>query len=232
MCMMRRWWPIGLLVVAAAATSVYCSAAGKPLGDSLPLPRRQGPLSLEAALARRRSVRRFAARSLAAEQIGQLCWAAQGVTEPASGKRTAPSAGALYPLELDVVTAAGVYRYAPGTHGLARRVDGDVRDRLSDAALGQQWVEDAPVVLVLSGVPARTQRKYGDRAERYVVPEAGHAAQNVLLQAEALDLAAVPVGAFQDDPVAKVLDLSRGERPLYLIPVGHPQQPNPTDREE
>ncbi len=180
----------------------------------------EGGMSLTDALATRRSVRRFEAGALSAEQIAQLCWAAQGVTSERMGLRTAPSAGALYPLELYVVTAGGVDHYDPGGNTLSRHLAGDVRGHLQAAALGQSFVGDAPATFVLAGVVSRTAAKYGSRAERYVWMEAGHTAQNILLQARALGLGAVPVGAFDDARVAEVLQLPPGCAPLYLIPIG------------
>lgn len=179
-----------------------------------------GGMSLADALAQRRSVRRFKADALSAEQIAQLCWAAQGVTSDRMGLRTAPSAGALYPLELYVVTADGVDHYEPGGNTLSRHLEGDVRGGLQAAALGQSSVGGAPATFVLCGVVSRTAAKYGPRADRYVWIEAGHAGQNILLQATALGLGAVPIGAFHDDRVAEVLHLPPGCAPLYLIPVG------------
>lgn len=190
--------------------------------EALPEPDLDGAVSLERALASRRSVRSFADRPLSLAEIGQILWAAQGVTD-ATGHRTTPSAGATYPLELDVVTADGVARYLPDEHALAWRGDADLRWALRLAALDQSSVGDAPVVIVVSVVVDRTAARYGDeRAERYVRLEAGHAAQNVLLQAAAMGLGAVPVGAFVDSEVHRLLALADGEAPLYLIPVGQP----------
>jgi SagB-type dehydrogenase family enzyme len=139
------------------------------------------------------------------------------------GLRTAPSAGALYPLEVYLVTNDGVFHYESRAHQLKKTMSADVRNALSNAALQQESVGDAPSILVLAGVYERTAKKYGRaRAERYVHLEAGHAAQNVLLQAIALDVAAVPIGAFEDDEVRQVLALPRTHRPLYLVPVGRP----------
>lgn len=185
----------------------------------LPTPAEEGARSLEEVIARRRSRRDLAPTPLTSEQIGQLCWAAQGITGE-GGHRAAPSAGATYPLELHVATSEGLFRYDPSRHSLHRMQSRDVREALRDAALGQEVVGDAPVVLVLSGVVARTARRYGDRAERYVHFEAGHAAQNVLLEAEALGLGAVPIGAFDDVAVSRAAEVERGATPLYLIPVG------------
>lgn len=185
-----------------------------------------GRLSLDEALRRRRSVRSFsassAARPLASEQVGQLCWAAQGITEPGTGRRTAPSAGALYPLELYVVQAAGVFRYEPHGHRLKRIATSDQRAVLSRAALGQDAVRLASTDLVITAVLSRTRAKYADRAERYAHLEAGHAAQNVLLEATSLGLGAVPVGAFDDVDVRSAIGAPEGEVPLYIIAIGHP----------
>jgi SagB-type dehydrogenase family enzyme len=172
---------------------------------------------------RRRSVRALTGAPLSDAENSQLLWAAQGITHRTLGLRTAPSAGALYPLEVYLVIGAGVFQYEPRAHALHRASSTDVRGALFDAALSQEPVRDAPSIFVLVGAYERTARKYGQaRAERYVQVEAGHAAQNLLLQAAALDLAAVPVGAFNDDEVRRVLELPPTHQPLYLIPVGHP----------
>jgi len=189
----------------------------------LPAPRRDGTLSLEAALSRRRSIRSFTSEALAADQIGQLLWAAQGITD-AQGFRTAPSAGALYPLECYVVTSDGAFHYEPRRHRLQPRASKDLRGALAAAALSQSAVSEAPAVIVITAVYERTARKYGaDRARRYAALEAGHAAQNVLLEGVALGLGAVPIGAFDDRRVAQVLGLASDEAALYLVPVGHPR---------
>ncbi|OGO56901.1 MAG: hypothetical protein A2Z32_08510 [Chloroflexi bacterium RBG_16_69_14] len=191
--------------------------------ESLPSPLLAGRISLEEALQARRSIRSFTAAALTRAEIGQLLWAAQGVTD-ADGHRTAPSAGALYPLELDVVTADGLARYVPDGHRLARRGPADLRPALQQAALDQAAIGGAPLVIVISGVVERTAARYGaERAERYVALEAGHAAQNILLESVSLGLGAVPVGAFDDAAVRRVQALADGEAPLYLIAVGHPR---------
>ncbi|MEN3202715.1 MAG: SagB/ThcOx family dehydrogenase [Atribacterota bacterium] len=192
----------------------------------LPPPRLQSEVSVEEALFKRRSCRSFTPSPLSLQEAGQLLWAAQGVTDRASGFRTAPSAGALYPLELYLVAgqveglSPGVYRYLPEEHALYEVLSGDRREELFRVALFQQWIREAPVVLVLTAIYERTTRKYGERGIRYVHMEAGHAAQNVYLQAEALGLGAVVVGAFEDSGVQRILELPANERPLYLMPVG------------
>lgn len=176
----------------------------------------------EEVLANRASVREFTTTPLTIEEIGRLMWAAQGVTR-AWGGRTAPSAGALYPLELYAASAEGLYHYLPEGHKVELGQEADLRAQLARAALDQAAVAEAPVVFVLAAVPERTSAKYGDRAQRYVILEAGHACQNLLLEATALGLGAVPIGAFHDDDVKRILGLGPEEEPLYLVPVGHPR---------
>lgn len=165
---------------------------------------------------------------LSLQHLSQLLWAAQGITGP-DGGRAAPSAGALYPLELYVVAGdvdsltPGVYRYAPERHELIKHAGDDRREALAAAALGQSWVQRAPAVLVLAGVYERSAAKYGSRARRYTHMEAGHAAQNVYLQATAVKLATVIVGAFDDEAVRETLGLPADHAPLGLMPVGHPR---------
>lgn len=188
----------------------------------LPAPRLKSDISLEEALSRRRSVREYTEEPLGWEEIGQLLWAAQGITADWCG-RTAPSAGALYPLELYVATAEGVYHYLLQGHRVEKMSSSDVRQALWRAALEQDWVREAPAVFVIAALYERTERKYGSRAERYVKLEAGHACENLLLQAVALNLGGVPVGAFYDDQVQAALGLPADQEPLYLVPVGHPR---------
>ncbi len=159
------------------------------------------------------------------QQAAQLLWSAQGITHE-EGLRTAPSAGALYPLQTYLVAGnvtgltPGIYRYEPERHRLRRVAAGDRRAGLARAALGQSWMAEAPAVLVFGAIDSRTSRKYGSRGIVYVHIEVGHAAQNVFLQAQALGLGAAAVGAFDDDLVASLLGMGREKRPLYLVPVG------------
>lgn len=189
----------------------------------LPAPRLKGELSFEEVLAKRRSVRSFSEQPLTLEEIGQLLWSAQGITDP-KGFRTAPSAGALYPLEVYVVTGEGIAHYIPDGHQITFQAADGAKERLFEAALNQSAVKEAPAVFVITAVYERTAQKYGEkRAPRYVQLEAGHAAQNILLQAVALGLGAVPIGAFYDEQVQEALNLPADYQPLYLIPVGHPR---------
>jgi SagB-type dehydrogenase family enzyme len=183
------------------------------------------PASLEELLRQRRSIRDYADTPLTQEEVMKLLWAGQGITV-AWGGRTAPSAGALYPLELYVVVgnvenlAPGVYRYDPRQNKLSLVKEGDVRKSLALASLGQSSVADGAIDIVIAAVYKRTTVKYGSRGERYVHIEVGHAAQNICLQATALDLGLVTIGAFDDAAVAKIIGMSPGEVPLYVIPVG------------
>lgn len=185
----------------------------------LPPPREDGPFSLETLLSRRRSLRTFSPLPVTREELSQLLWSAQGVTHP-QGFRTAPSAGALYPLETYVVNDQGVFRYVPLEHALVQLSKKDRRDELAHAALEQESISEAPLVVGFTSVDARTARRYGERAPRYAAMEAGHAAQNLLLAAVALDLGAVPIAAFDEERVRELLTASPQETPLYLVPVG------------
>lgn len=190
---------------------------------NLPRPLDRGRMSLEEAIAARRSVREFLPDPLKPEELSQLLWAAQGVTSR-DGRRTAPSAGALYPLETYVVLPNGCFRYDPARHRLVPVSGEDRRAALCRAALDQPCIAGAPAVIVLAADFERTKAKYGrTRGPRYVHMEAGHAAQNVLLEATALGLGAVPVGAFDDAGVRAALELPPDREPLYLIPVGRPR---------
>jgi SagB-type dehydrogenase family enzyme len=218
-----------ILVVSFQAPGGERYPGQAPVID-LPDPQRIGSMSVEQALQQRRSVRSYAPEPLSLQEISQLLWAAQGLTVPASGFRTTPSAGATFPLEIDLLVAGvdglddGVYRYRVRDHALEPRIAGDLRRDLHAAAHRQSVILDAPVVMVIAGVASRTARRYGGRAQRYMHMEAGHAAQNVYLQGTALGIGTVVVGAFLDNRVANVLRLSPDEQPLYLMPLGWMRQ--------
>ena len=211
--------------LAALAAIVATQKAPEPAGVDkpvvLPAPVLDGKMSLEQAIGRRRSTRQFGAQTLTLKEIGQLCWAGQGITDHQRNRRAAPSAGATYPIELYVVTAQGVDRYLPEKHELQRHLVGDHRKTLEAAS--QPTIAAAPACIVVAGQFERTARKYHDRAERYSWLEAGHVAQNILLQATALDLVGVPVGGYDDDKSAEAIQLPKGSRVLYLLPIGHRQ---------
>lgn len=196
-------------------------AAREPLSViELPPPRRDGTVSLEAALAGRASVRRFTERRLTRAELSQLLWAADGINRP-SGGRTAPSAGAKYPLEIYVVTADELLHYVPGGHRVEVLAEEDLLGPMR--ATAQDFVADGAALFVITAVVERTTAKYARWGERFVHMEAGHAAQNVLLQAVALGLGAVPVGGFDGAAVTRTLGLPADHTPLYLVPVGEPR---------
>lgn len=231
---MTRTRLIGMAVLLLFAGVLCCNQQKGDAMDSqkanrsisLPAPSKTGEISVETALQQRRSVRSYAPEPLALKDIAQLLWAAQGVTSH-NGFRTSPSAGALYPLEVYIVAGnvsglkAGIYRYIPQKHALDFVQEGDHREKLSSAALGQGCVREAPVVIVLTGVSSRITGKYGQRGIQYMMMEAGHAAQNVCLQAVTLNIGVVPVGAFKEDQVRKILQIGNHELPLYLLPLGN-----------
>jgi SagB-type dehydrogenase family enzyme len=210
-------------LMAPTAGSDMQHETESPTTIQLPRPARSGVVSLEEALSQRRSTREFAPGPLSERQLSQLLWAAQGATS-SEGSRTAPSAGALYPLEIYVVLPTGFYHYRADRHRLDRFSAEDLRPALYLAALEQEAIREAETVFVMTAVYERTIRKYGTgRSPRYVHLEAGHAAQNLLLEAVALGLGAVTIGAFHDAEVQRVLSLPRNHQPLYLIPAGKPR---------
>jgi SagB-type dehydrogenase family enzyme len=200
--------------------------------ESIPLPRPSvdGVFAVERAIAQRRSRRTYLRKSITMVQLSQLLWAAQGVTDSGSGFRSAPSAGALYPLELHVFVGekriegltAGVYHYEVGRHRLKKTKDGDHLRELEEAALDQEVIGMSAICIAISGVFSRTTRKYGQRGKQYVHQECGAAAENVYLQATALGLGTVIVGAFREKTVSKVVGLGPNETPLCLLPIGTP----------
>jgi SagB-type dehydrogenase family enzyme len=197
---------------------------------ALPDPRLKGEMSLEEAILQRRSRRDFRDLPLTLGEISQVLWAAQGITDE-TGLRAAPSAGALYPLDLYLVVGKegveglgeGVYHYLPQGHSLELTLEGDVRQALARLSLQQMSIAEAPLSLLITAEYERTTGKYGDRGVRYVHMEAGHAGQNVYLQAEALGLGTVTIGAFQDEEISEALNLPLGYSPLYVMPIGHAQ---------
>jgi SagB-type dehydrogenase family enzyme len=233
----KRWLVIVMLLMVSPVFSAGCQQAdGDSPMDSSRLPIEHNSLSLpepaydsetpvEKALLERRSVRSYKEGDLTLKELGQLLWAAQGVTDP-TGKRTAPSAGALYPLEIYAVVGKvtgldpGIYKYRTESHSLIKVADGDQRQALSQVALNQSYVAQGAVDIVITAIYERVTVKYGERGVRYVHMEAGHAAQNVCLEAVALKLGTVTIGAFDDGGVKKVLSSPDEEEPLYIMPVG------------
>lgn len=218
------------------ASFFACGCQAQPAPDDvidLPKPVLKGKMTLEETLQARRSVRAFTEDPLTMEQVSQILWAGQGVTKRgAINFKTAPSAGGLYPVELYLVVgekmvkglAAGVYHYDPDTHTMSRTMEGDQRKALCEAALGQTCIEKCACNLVVTAVYARTAKKYGERATRYVHIEVGHVGQNVALQCVALKLGSVTIGALYDDKVKETLKLPDDHEPLYIMPIGRPAE--------
>lgn len=186
----------------------------------LPKPRSKGDISLEETINQRRSVRDFSDRDLNLEEISQLLWAAQGLTDKSRGFRSVPSAGALYPLEIYIIKKDGLFHYNLQEHALEILEKRDLRTGLCRAAWGQTMVRDAPIDIVICAVSRRVTSKYGERGIRYVHMEAGHCAQNIHLMAVSLGLGSVPVGAFDDTEIKTLLKLDENIEPLYIIPIG------------
>jgi SagB-type dehydrogenase family enzyme len=214
-------------MIGGGILMAYESPTGYERPDiiTLPEPQYDGKRSVESDLRQRRSTRAYTGAPLTLAEVSQLLWAAQGITS-ADGLRTAPSAGALYPLTVSLVVgnvqtlSKGVYKYQPLRHELVRVIEGDKRAELSAAAIEQSWVKDSAVVIALAAIYERTTARYGERGIRYVHMEAGHAAQNIHLQAVSLNLATVVVGAFDDWKVQRSMQMTTREVPLALIPVG------------
>lgn len=214
-----------LSLLLGAATSVGCTqeATGPRVAPpaaeiSLPTPSLTGKVSVEEALAKRRSIRSFTQQDLSLQQVGQLAWAAQGITGE-RGQRTAPSAKAVYPLQLYLVKSDGVFRYVPEGHKLVKLSGSDVRTELST----QSSVREAPLDFVIVADSTKARASFGERAERFTSIEAGHVAQNIHLQAVALGLGSVSVGGYKENDVTKALGLAAHETALYVIPVGYPR---------
>ncbi len=195
-------------------------------GEETSLLKEEGETSLKEVLEERRSVREYKAEAISLREVSAVVWAAQGITEKERGFRVAPSAGATYPLEVYLVAGdvedldSGVYRFLPERETIKKVLEGEKRDELSQAALGQRSIKEAPASIVITAVYERTTTRYGERGVRYVHMEAGHVGQNIYLQCESLGLGTVAIGAFDDKDVQKVLHLPSEEVPLYIFPLG------------
>jgi SagB-type dehydrogenase family enzyme len=187
-------------------------------------------MSIEEAIWRRRSIRKYLQRPIELEQLSQVLWAAQGITDTQSGHRAAPSPGAKYALELYVFTGergvralpAGVYHYEPTMHSLTSIKKGDYISSLELASGGQEQIGQAAAIMAITGVFDRATGKYGERGIQYVIQESGTVAENVHLESTALGLGTVMVGAFDDSQVGKLIGTTAGEKPLLLMPLGVP----------
>lgn len=217
-----------LIGIGCAREKLPAEAVKPPPAEAveLPQPRYESEMSVEEALKSHRSIRSPKDEPLTLTELSQLLWAAQGVTADWGG-RTAPSAGATYPLEVYVVVGDvetledGLYHYNPETHTITKKKQGDLRNELANAALGQDMLRKAPISFILTAVYERTTGGYGERGIRYGHMEVGHVGQNIYLQAESLGLGTVVVGAFHDDMVKDTFDIA--EEPLYIIPIGKPR---------
>lgn len=197
---------------------------------NLPPPSQKGEASLEESIARRRSIRHFSSEPVTLPQLSQILWAAQGITDTSMAYRAVPSAGATYPLEIMVACGqtaideidAGIYHYNMDSHSLTLHHKGDVGLELARAALNQDFIYEAPADIIICAVYSRTLMRYGERGKRYVYIEVGHAGQNIYLQATALGLATVAIGAFNDEHVREILRLDKQYKPLYIMPLGKP----------
>ncbi len=195
----------------------------------LPEPRIKGEVSLESTIRNRRTIRSFTSERLKSEQFSQLLWAAQGITGERGFKRAAPSAGALYPMDVYAVVGAesvdrlkaGIYHYEPKNHSVSLVSTGDLRKEVARASLSQMWMARAPVNFVITAEYDRITVKYGERGIRYAMIEAGHIGQNIFLQSEVLNLGAGIVGAFKDEDVIRVMKIPRPHEPLLIMPVGY-----------
>jgi SagB-type dehydrogenase family enzyme len=203
-------------------TGAFIAAAGDSI--SLPPVPQKGDVSVEEAVWLRRSVRKFSPEPLSTDAVSRLLWSAQGITDARNGLRSAPSAGATYPLELYVATAEYLARYVPASHSLIVTAREDVRRALAAAAFGQDWVAEAPLVFVFTAVVARTARRYDERANLYVPIEVGCASENLMLEAAALGLGSTAVGAFSEKETSRALKLPKGWDPYLIVPVGVPSK--------
>lgn len=218
---------VALAVLAVALVAEPAVSQQRSARIALPRATPSSEANLTSLLDRRRSVREFANRPVELAELAEVLWAAIGVNRP-DGRRTVPSAGALFPLDVYVVVgdvrglAPGVYRYLPFEHALERTAGGDRRAALVGEALRQGWVARAPAIVIVTAEYERTTVKYGDRGVRYAHMEVGSVAQNVYLQCAALGLGTTFVGAFDDEGVAEAMGLPAAHRPLALLPIGSP----------
>lgn len=198
---------------------------------ALPQPREIGPVSLEEAIIKRRSVRSFSEQPITLESLSQLLWSAQGITRRLEklDLRAAPSAGATYPMETYAIVNSvedcpqGLYHYQVSGHSLEILKQEPLSGKLAAAALHQPFLAKAAVCFLWTAVFARVEHRYGKRALRYTYTEAGHIAQNLCLQAAALDLSSCVVGAFFDEEIEELLTVDeKYESIVYLAAVGNP----------
>jgi SagB-type dehydrogenase family enzyme len=233
----QKWFALSLAVIVPAvliALAAFSIVRGEPNAPAqnelkvvgtiqLPEPKLDGAVSLEKALATRRSIRQFTDEKFTNKQISQLAWAGQGITEKTRGLRTAPSARATYPITLYLATHSGLYIYRPAQNDLMIKQSVDVRQKLAGR---QNAIAKSGCTFIIASKVGNTTAKYGDRADKGAILEAGHIAQNILLEATAMGLGGVPIGGFDPNEVGKICDLPADMEPVYLIAVGVPAQQN------
>jgi SagB-type dehydrogenase family enzyme len=217
--------------------SIKKAMAGKADGTTgrkerqmnLPKPRLKGEVSVEQAIKHRRTIRSYLSKSLTLGHLSQIFWAGQGITGDRGYKRSAPSGGALYPMDIYAIVGdngvkglkAAIYHYDPHKHAALLITEGDFRKDVARSSLSQMWMAEAHLNLVITSEYSRITSNYGTRGERYAMIEAGHIAQNIFLQAEALGLRAGIVGAFDDEDVNRIMKINRSHEPLLILPVGY-----------
>lgn len=197
----------------------------------LPEPKLTGPVSFEQALSKRRSVRRFTGQPLKYSEVGQLAWAGQGITEQKKGLRTAPSAGELYPIELYFALREGLFVYRPAQHSLEGITRDDLREPLAAATSMGQTVGSAGCSIIVAG-NVRKLTRFRAQAKQYMLLEAGHVAQNIMLQAVCMDMGSVTIGGFDKRRITKVCKLPKTLEPLYVICVGFGVQQGTTEQNQ
>lgn len=223
-----------LLTITICVLLLICLCYAQPANINrqyetikLPRPDTEGQVTVAQAIKHRRNIRNFTSEPLRLDQIAQLAWAAQGITDEKTGSRAAPSAGAIYPMQLHIVLPDGLYRYNPESHSITKTVNKDIRRNLHLAAFSQSIVSKALCSFVISGSARKIEAKYRNKGERFICLEAGHIAQNLQLQAVALGLGSATIGALDSKNVAKVCKLDPLQEPLYIICVGYPTEPSP-----
>ncbi|HOK41363.1 MAG TPA: SagB/ThcOx family dehydrogenase [bacterium] len=192
----------------------------------LPKPENISKISIEEALLKRRSIREYKDEALTIKEVSQILWSAQGITEPKKKFRTAPSAGAIFPLNIYLVVnkveniEKGIYKYLPETHEIIQFLNEDKREDIYKACLQQSCIKNGAIIIVITGNFEKIKKRYSERGVRYTYIEVGHCSQNIYLQCVSLNLGTVAVGAFYDEEVKKILKLPDEEEPLYLMPIG------------
>ena len=184
-------------------------------------------MSLKEAIERRRSERGYSGEAMSLSELSYLLHYAVGITEEAHHFRAAPSAGALYPIEVYPLVnnveglASGIYHYVVADHSLELVREGDFRRELVRYALGQEMMGEANVVLALSSILKRAEWRYRERAYRYVLLEAGHIGQNVYLVATSMGLGVCGVGAYSDRGYNRLIGVDENkESVIYLLSLG------------